>query len=103
MIGIKAIPAQFGGFETAVDEISRGLVIQGHELRVYNRSGMSPLLKKVTTVYSWLPSLPSDPKISVLSFTLSCAPSMLHSTLSTCVHYFTTGTTLFAPSHVCSA
>ena len=25
MIGIKAIPARFGGFETAVDEISRGL------------------------------------------------------------------------------
>ena len=41
MIGIKAIPARFGGFETAVDEISRGMVRLGHEVVVYNRSGMS--------------------------------------------------------------
>jgi len=41
MIGIKAIPARSGGFETAVDEISRGLVRLGHHVVVYNRSGMS--------------------------------------------------------------
>ena len=41
MIGIKAIPARFGGFETAVDEVSRGMVRLGHDVRVYNRSGMS--------------------------------------------------------------
>jgi hypothetical protein len=35
MIGIKAIPARFGGFETAVDELSRGLVKRGHHVRVY--------------------------------------------------------------------
>jgi len=35
MIGIKAIPARFGGFETAVDELSRGLVKLGHEVVVY--------------------------------------------------------------------
>lgn len=43
MIGIKAIPAQFGGFETAVDELSRGLVKRGLSVRVYNRSGMITL------------------------------------------------------------
>ena len=41
MIGIKAIPARDGGFETAVDEMSRGMVASGHEVVVYNRSGMS--------------------------------------------------------------
>src|SRR5208282_4915515 len=41
MIGIKAIPARFGGFETAVDELSRGLVKLGHQVVVYNRTGMS--------------------------------------------------------------
>jgi hypothetical protein len=41
MIGIKAIPASFGGFETAVDEISRGLVRRGAQVVVYNRSRMS--------------------------------------------------------------
>ena len=43
MIGIKAIPAHFGGFETAADEISRGLVRLGYKVRVYNRSGMSAI------------------------------------------------------------
>lgn len=46
MIGIKAIPARFGGFETAVDHISRGLVGLGHEVVVYNSSGMSSFLAK---------------------------------------------------------
>ncbi len=41
MIGIKAIPAKNGGFETAVDAMSRGMVANGHEVVVYNRSGMT--------------------------------------------------------------
>jgi len=34
MIGIKGIPARFGGFETAGDELSRGLVKRGLYTRV---------------------------------------------------------------------
>jgi len=41
IIGIKAIPAHYGGFETAVDEVSRGLVTRGHQVTVYNGAGMS--------------------------------------------------------------
>ncbi len=41
MIGIKALPPRYGGFETAVDEISRRLVKLGHEVIVYNRAGLS--------------------------------------------------------------
>src|SRR5690348_5888556 len=41
MIGLKALPPRYGGFETAADEIGRRLVKLGHEVIVYNRSGLS--------------------------------------------------------------
>lgn len=97
MIGIKAIPARFGGFETAVDEISRGLVKRGLSVRVYNRSGMSTLAAREYEGVE-LCTLPT-----VKSKNLS---TIVHAFLSTLhvlfrpvdvVHYFTTGTTLFAP------
>ena len=97
MIGIKAIPARFGGFETAVDEISRGLVRLGYNVRVYNRSGMSPISDSSYEGVD-LVTLPT-----VKSKNLS---TIVHVFLSTChvlthrvdvVHYFTTGATLFAP------
>ena len=97
MIGIKAIPAQFGGFETAVDEISRGLVIQGHELRVYNRSGMSTTSEKVYDGVR-LVTIPTvrSKNLSTIVHALLCT---LHASFHPVdvVHYFTTGTTLFAP------
>lgn len=97
MIGIKAIPAHFGGFETAADEISRGLVKGGHHVVVYNRKGMSSITDDNYDGVR-LVSLPT-----VHSKNLS---TIVHSFLSTLhvmfsrvnvVHYFTTGATLFAP------
>lgn len=37
MIGTRGVPAAYGGFETAVEEISRRLVDHGHEVVVYTR------------------------------------------------------------------
>jgi glycosyltransferase involved in cell wall biosynthesis len=97
MIGIKAIPARFGGFETAVDEISRGLVKRGHNVTVYNRAGMSPHagndyegVQLVT-----LPTIRSK-NLSTICHSLVAT---LHASFSRAdvVHYFTTGATLFAP------
>ncbi len=97
MIGIKAIPAHFGGFETAVDEISRGLVNGGHEVVVYNRKGMSRIsgndyagVRLVT-----LPTLRSKNLSTIVHSFLAT----LHAMFSPVdvVHYFTTGATLFAP------
>jgi glycosyltransferase involved in cell wall biosynthesis len=98
MIGIKAIPANFGGFETAVDEISRGLVRLGHEVVVYNRRGMSQHqgrhyegVELVT-----LPTLRSKNLSTIFHAFLST----LHVAFSRrvdVVHYFTTGATLVAP------
>ncbi len=37
MMGTRGVPAQYGGFETAVEEIGSGLVALGHEVVVYCR------------------------------------------------------------------
>ncbi len=38
MIGTRGVPARYGGFETAVEEIGRRLVEIGHEVTVYCRT-----------------------------------------------------------------
>ncbi|MCD4536336.1 glycosyltransferase [Nocardioides sp. cx-169] len=37
MLGTRGVPAHYGGFETAVEEIGRRLVTRGHEVTVYCR------------------------------------------------------------------
>ena len=69
MIGIKAIPARFGGCESAVDELSRGLVKLGPEagnarpVRLPGYSGIWPdhapwreyyIARNVTYAMWWL-------------------------------------------------
>ena len=97
MIGIKAIPARFGGFETAADEISRGLVRHGHKVTVYNRRGMStatePVYDGVNLVT--LPTLRSKNLSTIVHSFLSSLHAMFQP--FDVVHYFTTGSTLFAP------
>ncbi|MGD9988015.1 DUF1972 domain-containing protein [Pseudonocardia sp.] len=39
MIGTRGVPARYGGFETAVEEIGRRLAEAGHGIRVYCRGG----------------------------------------------------------------
>lgn len=41
MIGTRGVPAAFGGFETAVEEVGSRLVDRGHAVTVYCRSGQS--------------------------------------------------------------
>jgi glycosyltransferase involved in cell wall biosynthesis len=97
MIGIKAIPAHFGGFETAVDEISRGVVRLGHQVVVYNRTGMSNHAERF---YDGV-ELVTLPTIRSKNLSTICHAflSTLHAVFGTTdvVHYFTTGATLFAP------
>ena len=42
MVGTRGVPARYGGFETAVEEIGRRLVGRGHEVTVYCRRGNDP-------------------------------------------------------------
>jgi len=39
MVGTRGVPARYGGFETAVEEIGSRLVERGHRVRVYCRAG----------------------------------------------------------------
>ena len=97
MIGIKAIPARNGGFETAVDAISRGLVRQGHEVVVYNRTGMSehPSSDYEGVQLVTLPTLRSKNLSTIVHVFLSTIHVVFHRV--DIVHYFITGSTLFAP------
>lgn len=38
MVGTRGVPAAYGGFETAVEEVGRRLVLRGHDVTVYSRS-----------------------------------------------------------------
>lgn len=97
MIGIKAIPARFGGFETAVDELSRGLVKRGHQVRVYNRSGMSTWQGREYEGVDLLtlPTMHSKNMSTIIHAFLATMHVIFHPV--DIVHYFTTGVTLFAP------
>jgi glycosyltransferase involved in cell wall biosynthesis len=97
MIGIKAIPARSGGFETAVDEISRGLVKLGHDVVVYNRSGMSdhPSSDYEGVRLITLPTVKSKNLSTIVHAFLSTIHLIFHRV--DVVHYFIAGTTLFAP------
>jgi glycosyltransferase involved in cell wall biosynthesis len=97
MIGIKAIPARNGGFETAVDELSRGIVANGHEVVVYNRSGLSvhPNNDYEGVELVTLPTVKSKNLSTIVHAFLSSMHVAFHR--ADVVHYFITGTTLFAP------
>jgi glycosyltransferase involved in cell wall biosynthesis len=96
MIGVKAIPARFGGFETAVDELSRGLVKRGHHVRVYNRSGMSTWqgIEYEGVELLTLPTVRSKNLSTIVHAFLATLHVIFHPV--DIVHYFTTGATLFA-------
>jgi glycosyltransferase involved in cell wall biosynthesis len=42
LIGTRGVPARYGGFETAVEEIGRRLAARGHEVVVYCRGAVAP-------------------------------------------------------------
>ena len=97
MIGLKALPPRYGGFETAADEISRRLVSLGHEVIVYNRAGLSAHegddyegVKLVT-----LPTINRKNLSSITHSLLSTLHVLFHRV--DVVQYFVTGNTLFAP------
>lgn len=77
MIGTRGVPAKYGGFETAIDEIGSRLVKMGHEIVVYcrgqDRSSEYMGMKRVT-----LPAL-RHPVLETLSHTgLSVAHLLAH-------------------------
>lgn len=97
VIGTKGIPARCGGFETAVDYISRGLVQRGHQVLVYNRpSDVSSRRKDYEGVrLAYLPTLKSK-NLSTITHAFLSSLHVLF-TRARVIHYYTTGAILFAP------
>jgi glycosyltransferase involved in cell wall biosynthesis len=46
LLGTRGVPARYGGFETAVEEIGQRLVARGHEVVVYCRGAQAPLARE---------------------------------------------------------
>ncbi|ADG73796.1 Protein of unknown function DUF1972 [Cellulomonas flavigena DSM 20109] len=57
MVGTRGVPARYGGFETAVEEVGRRLADAGHRVRVYCRSGNSDLSSYLGMELVTLPAL----------------------------------------------
>lgn len=70
-LGTRGVPARYGGFETAAEEIGRRLVALGHEVIVYCRNGETQLAQHLGMDLVHLPSL-----------RLRCAETLSHTALS---------------------
>jgi len=68
MVGTRGVPARYGGFETAVEEIGRRLAARGHDVTIYCRSGNS------------------DPATTYLGMRLVTLPALRRRSLETLSH-----------------
>jgi glycosyltransferase involved in cell wall biosynthesis len=97
VIGIKGIPARYGGFETCADETCRRLVKRGHKVTVYcrqerNEKGPSEF-EQVTLCY--VPFVNSKNFATISSSFLACLQAV--QSKAEVVHLYTVGTGLFIP------
>lgn len=58
MIGTRGVPAAYGGFETAVEEVGRRLVERGHRVLVYTRGSASRTREYLGMRVVHLPAIP---------------------------------------------
>ncbi|MGL4256270.1 MAG: glycosyltransferase [Microbacterium sp.] len=68
MIGTRGVPAAYGGFETAVEEVGRRLVERGHRVTVYTRGSESRDPEYLGMRVVHLPALPQK-QLETLSHT----------------------------------
>lgn len=58
MVGTRGVPARYGGFETAVEEVGQRLVRAGHQVRVYCRGADRSLDEHLGMQRVTLPAVP---------------------------------------------
>ncbi|MEV7799075.1 DUF1972 domain-containing protein [Microbacterium foliorum] len=68
MVGTRGVPAAYGGFETAVEEVGRRLADRGHDVVVYTRGSKSREKKYLGMRVVHLPAVPVK-QIETLSHT----------------------------------
>lgn len=74
MIGTRGVPAAYGGFETAVEEVGKRLAARGHQVTVYCRNtGAGPARSYLGMTLVHLPAL-----------RIKAAETLSHTALSVC-------------------
>lgn len=58
MVGTRGVPAAYGGFETAVEEVGRRLAERGHRVRVYTRNSKDRRKEHLGMEIVHLPAIP---------------------------------------------
>ncbi len=78
MVGTRGVPAAYGGFETAIEEVGKRLVERGHDVVVYTRGSKSSAKEYLGMRVVHLPAVPIK-QVETLSHTgLSTLHLMLH-------------------------
>jgi len=99
VIGIRGLPANYGGLETCAEELTRRWAAEGHDVRVYcrsNRYAEKPAeLNGVQLVYT--PSL-NTKSLDTLSHTLCSIVHLIFTgSRYRYVHLYNTGNSIFLP------
>ncbi|WP_231819172.1 DUF1972 domain-containing protein [Microbacterium resistens] len=68
MVGTRGVPAAYGGFETAVEEVGRRLVERGHRVSVYTRGSSTREREHLGMRVIHLPAVPQK-QLETLSHT----------------------------------
>lgn len=78
MMGTRGVPAAYGGFETAVEEIGRRLADRGHDVVVYSRGGEERVKEYLGMRVVHLPALPLKQAETLSHTGLSAAHLWVH-------------------------
>lgn len=98
MIGTRGVPAAYGGFETAIEEIGQRLAAAGHEVTVYCRTkeGAPKLESYLGMKLKYLPAVRSK-VVETLSHTGFSAISMLFTAKQDVAFVFNAANSPFLP------
>ncbi len=78
MAGTRGVPAAYGGFETAVEEVGRRLAAEGHRIIVYTRNSSDRRREHLGMEVVHLPALPKKQLETLSHSALSSAHMLRH-------------------------
>lgn len=99
VIGIRGLPANYGGLETCADEVCRRWVRGGNDVLVYCRSGRYPErpAELAGVKLRYLPSVPVK-SLDTISHTFFCVLDLIFARREYReVHLYNTGNSIFLP------
>jgi glycosyltransferase involved in cell wall biosynthesis len=99
VIGIRGIPANYGGLETCADEVCRRWAAEGHDVLVYCRSSRYP--ERVAELdgvkLRYVPSI-NRKSLDTISHTFFCVLDLLVNRREyKSIHLYNTGNAIFVP------